>query len=219
MITTETKDNRIELRINEDLLNKIDDWRKKQGKFDFSRSDAVRYMIKSSTDDFKLSEQERISLYLSLLILKRDAQENEFLSKEKIDLALKAILYGHDWALKEIMSEMLVVPDKQTDVDFVYDVLNMFRVLTFSNRLLGDDAIPSEKISFKGFDNNDESELCSIALFILHDMDKYRELNKDRYELESAMTMKSVYEDMLKKYKKLYKGDPLTKEEIEQIIN
>ena len=219
MVNKNLKENRVELRINNELLERIDNWRKKNGDLDISRSDAIRSMIKSCCYDFKLSEQQRIFMLLILADLKGNSSENAVIGKKDIDIAIKAILEGHDWALKEIWDGCLVEPDNPDDVRFVYDVLDMFRVLTFSNKVLGDDKLLSDNLNFKGFDSNEESKLCSITFFILEHLDKYAESKKERCELEALRPMKPVYINMLKKYKRIYKGGLLTKEQIEQIIN
>lgn len=61
----------------------------------------------------------------------------------------------------------------------VIDILSMFSALTFSYRNLSDKTgIEEWKITFNGFDGNNEGDYLAYAKFFMHELDRFEELQK-----------------------------------------
>ena len=213
------KDIRIELRVDEQTVEEIDMWRKEHHQLDLSRSEAIRLMIKKCTrDEYNLTIAERLQLMLSSEILKAVAPHNNLVDVKSLNNFIDALSSGHDWAIKEIMPGVITETDKTDDVEFVYSVLNMFRIIKFSLNEIQDNSDLSNKLKFKGFDNNEEPEFHSICLFILYHLEKYRELQDKSIQDGAMMPMVKQYVKMLEKYQKIYKGELLTKDELTSLL-
>lgn len=203
--------NRLEIRMNDDLLNAIDDWCENYGA-GCSRSEAIRTILDENVrEEHKLTFAERISLSLQLKEMIENArnkpkqEQNEYEIKE-LELALCCVEEGHDWALKDVFP-FVSNPDKKSDVDFVFDVLTMFRNIKNAYNMLSNRE-KSEIIDlpkFDGFDGNHESNLLSIARFILEKLERFYGDFDYLTDLNSHANRVDYYSNLLEKYNLIWK--------------
>lgn len=175
---------RFEMRIDSELLERLDNWRNIKGDTP-SRAEAVRRLIEAGlanenegrppqfTDGEKL-----IALMVGDLIkgLKVETDMN-------ISLVEKAIYGGHNWALGwEMPGIFHGHADSLSDVRFVVDVLDMWTFLeeayetlrdVDNQRLVAEVGPIGENIAFSGFDGNKESEYLSIVRFLVEDLGRF----------------------------------------------
>lgn len=143
-----------------------------------------------------------LSLQLKEMLEKERSKPNQDQDEiKKLEFALCCVEEEHDWALKEVFpfeSE----PDKDSDVKFVFDVLNMFRNIKNAYNKLSD----SEKREigdlpkFDGFDGNNESNLLSITRFILENPERFPGDFDCLTYLNSHAPRIAYYSDVLEKY-------------------
>lgn len=210
---------RLELRVDQDLVDLIDKWRKNHSHLDMSRSEAIRTLIMQNAEDFHFTEQQRYMFLMQLVQLKNSSADNSFLNKEQIENLIEAIISGHDWAIKEIMPAVtLSEPDKTADVKFVYDVLNMFSILKYSISLLKDSSNSFDNLKFKGFDDNKEVNLYSICSYIQKNLKKYSDLIPLDNEF-TYMEMRPHYTKLLERFNEYSKFGALDEEQLVQLNN
>lgn len=181
---------RFEMRIDSDLLERLDAWGSEQDDTP-SRAEAVRRLIELGlshgtkgraphfTDGEKL-----ITLMLTDLLKGLNVE-----TETNIDLVRNAIYGGHYWALGwEMPGVYHGHNDKESRVGFVVDVLDMWSFMEEGYEVLSDegkeqlakDAEPfGTHVKFLGFDGNNEAEYMSIATFLVRDLDRFTRF-KDR---------------------------------------
>ena len=209
--------NRLEIRMNDDLLNAIDDWCENYGA-GCSRSEAIRTILDENVrGEHKLTFAERIILSLQLREMiekERSKPQHEQMESviNELEIALCCVEEGHDWALKDIFP-FVANPDKKSDVDFVFNVLTMFRNIKNAYNTLSDRE-KSEIVDlpkFDGFDGNHESNLLSIARFILEKLERFYGDFDYLTDLNSHANRVDFYSKLLEKYNTIwekYKGLP-----------
>lgn len=224
---------RFEMRIDSDLLERLDQWR--QGEEDTpSRAEAVRRLIEAGlAHDNKgrvphLSDGEKlIAVMLGDLIKKLDVE-----TETNVDFVQKVIYGGHYWALGwEMQGIFHGHADKQTRVRFVVDVLDMWSFMEEAFEKLSKDdkarlakeADPWGKhVEFPGFDGNNESEHLGIARFLIEDMDRFNRFRDRKRELNSHHPTLESYGKMLRVFEPIRKtliGRGLSVEEMVAIFN
>ena len=129
----------------------------------------------------------------------------------------------YDWIFEHISDDMPI-----EDCRFVLDVLDMYRVMTFSlGKLPENDRLKSDHFAiFRGFDGNEESSLFGYTRYFIVDLKRYDELRKNIEDLDGFNThipMREAYERMLREWKEVRKqiraGESLPRNEIERILN
>lgn len=187
---------RFEMRIDSDLLERLDNWRTDEDDRP-SRAEAVRRLIEAGlAHDNKgrapqLSDGEKlIALMLCDVIKKLDIE-----SETDINLVEKVIFGGHYWALGwEMPGIFHGHADKQSRVRFVVDVLDMWSFLEEAIEELDDEA--RERVAteaapfgkhakFPGFDGNNEAEHLSIARFLVNDLERFTRFREGHGDLNS----------------------------------
>jgi uncharacterized protein len=125
--------------------------------------------------------------------------------------------YGEifNWLSEEVSEEL---------TKEVWDILQMYRSLNFSyHNLENNEAVNKDELKFRGFDGNDETNYMVYAKFVLHDLDRYKELwddgkfpdyNTHSSSLPKYRRMLSVWGAMSDRY-----NNNLTAEQISEIIN
>lgn len=122
---------------------------------------------------------------------------------------------NYEWLLRDFSDEMSVGECKE-----VWDILEMYRAITFSIERHGADpyAIPGSK--FPGFDGNLESQLLAYVTYILVDLERYEELRGNsilpRYDSHSPMILK--YRAMLDRWRMANSESLLSLEQIRHIL-
>jgi uncharacterized protein YfbU (UPF0304 family) len=199
------KSERFEMRLDEETIAKVDEWRSEQGDMP-SRAEAMRRLIelgleKSKTPMVRFSDGEKL-----LFMVLRDMCKQLNLKKGETDLDFMAqVIYGgHYWAPKWTMPGLYHDhEDRESDVRFVVNVLDMWSFMEAGYAALNKkdkDQIATEvgplgrSVKFTGFDGNNESELMSIAMFVVRDMDRFAEF-KGR-DMNSHLPMAAAYRKM-----------------------
>lgn len=168
-------------------------------------------------NEFNLTEKERLSYILQLLILEKLSPKDE--TYKNIREALENGFIHHYKDLKEIfLYRELSIEDSK----FVLDVLEMYRGLTYSAKDLSIENM--NDVRFQGFDGNDDLEvkMMSYTKYFMEDLDRYPEIRdqcKNYYN--SHMQMKPKYERMLSIWKKLSNDERyrMPPEVIESVLN
>jgi uncharacterized protein YfbU (UPF0304 family) len=223
---------RFEMRIDSELLDRLDRWRKAEDDAP-SRAEAVRRLIEAGLAHDNqgpaphLSDGEKlIAMMLGDLIkaLRIDVETD-------VELVRKVIFGGHYWALGWEMPGLFHNhSDKQRHVRFVMDVLDMwsfvedaFEKLDESDRKRLAAAVGplGEHVEFLGFDGNEESEHFGIARFLVEDLERFTRFRKGHRDLNSHCPTLGRYAAMLKVFEPIRKtliGRRLTPDELAALL-
>lgn len=199
------KSERFEMRLDEEILGRVDEWRSEQSDLP-SRAEAMRRLIEQG-----LARQKSTAVSLTdgeklLFMILRDMCKQLNLKKGETDLELMAsVIYGgHYWAPRWEMSGLFHDhQDKESDVRSVVNVLDMWSFIESGYAKLGKkekDQIAADvgplgrSVQFIGFDGNNESELMSISMFLIDDMRRFSEF-KGR-DMNSHLPMAAAYRKM-----------------------
>lgn len=223
---------RFEMRIDSELLDRLDEWRDDQDDRP-SRAEAVRRLLDVGlvynprgraphlTDGEKL-----IAVMLSDLIKASGAQV-----ETDVDLVRKVIFGGHYWALGwEMPGIFHGHSDKQRRVRFVVDVLEMWSLIEEAfekldesdrKRLAAVVGPLGEDVEFPGFDGNEESEHLGIARFLVEDLERFTRFREGHRDLNSHCPTLDRYAAMLKVFEPIRKtlvGRRLTPDELAALL-
>ena len=183
MVRTE----RLELRIDEDLLQRIDDWMEQTGRAS-SRSDALRQLV-----DIGLGAMTGKTIHLSAgdklnFMMLRDIMKHLKIkdAETDVDFVAETIYGGHYWAPTwEMQGLFHKHTDRPADVTLVVDTLDMWDFIEGCIEKLTPDETERLKAAnhgylpkFAGFDGNNETSLMSIARFIVEKMDRFSRFKK-----------------------------------------
>ncbi|MEC4722794.1 YfbU family protein [Noviherbaspirillum sp. CPCC 100848] len=178
---------RLELRLDEDFIERIDTWMEETGKAS-SRSDAVRQLV-----DIGLSTMTGKSIHLTdgdklNFMMLRDIVKHLKIKDTETDVELVAeSLYGgHYWApIWEMQGLFHKHADQPADVSLVVDTLDMWDFIEGRIEKLSPDEVEKLKAAnhgylpkFAGFDGNNESTLMGIARFLVEKMDRFSRFKK-----------------------------------------
>ena len=206
------KNERLELRVDERLLNEIDSWVEANDSY-MSRAEAVRQLItlglqtaNQPTSSAKLTDGDKIIIQM-IADLGRPDNAKELNNKD----VLEAIYGGHYWAIKSELTGLLHDhSDSPAAVKHVVDVLDMWSFLEEAWAKFDDSqkkqvsgAFPdywSEPV-FAGFDGNNESECMGIAQHYVDVMGRFSRF-KGR-SLNSHFPTREKYNAMYAKFKKI----------------
>jgi len=177
---------RLELRLDGDFLTRIDEWMEQNGRVG-SRSEAVRQLVDiglaaASGKAIHLSDGDK----LNFMMLRDIVKHLKIKGETNADFVADSIFGGHYWAPTwEMQGLFHNHADKPADVSFVVDVLDMWDFIEARiEKLTPEDA---EKLKaanhgylpqFNGFDGNNESELMSIARFLVKKMERFSRFTK-----------------------------------------
>lgn len=176
MVRTE----RLELRVDEDLLQRIDDWMEQTGRAS-SRSDAFRQLV-----DIGPSAMTGKTVHLSagdklnFMLLRDIAKHLKVPTETDVDLMAEVIYGGHYWAPAwEMQGLFHNHADRPADGSLVVDVLDMWSFIKGRVEKLEPSDLEKVKTAnyghaprFAGFDGNNEAELMSIARFLVEKMNR-----------------------------------------------
>lgn len=202
---------RFEMRMDEDILERVDRWRDAQEGVP-SRAEAMRRLIelgleRGGSESVKFTDGEK-----ALLLMVRDILKHlEVDSEVNADFLSEVIYGGHYWAPKwEMQGLFHGEEDDPNDVHFVVEVMAMWSDIERSYAKLSKkdrekvekDAYPfGARVEFEGFDGNNESSLVGIARFLVRKMGRFDEF-ADR-DLNSHMPRVDMYRRMVKTWKPL----------------
>lgn len=200
------KSARFEMRLDTDLLNRVDNWRSQQDDLP-SRAEAVRRLVETTLsgepdEELKLKKPERLIVWMLSEILKANA---DYKDQEKVTLIQEAIYGGHFWALDWEMHGVLHShSDRKSAVSLVVDTLDMWGFVErayagFSpedrTKVEAEVKYIGKDPKFSGFDGNNESEHMAIAHFMIENLGRFQDF-KDR-SFNSHLPMVSRYRTML----------------------
>ena len=207
------KTERFELRLDEDILKRIDNWRSQQGDVP-TRAEAMRRLAetglaRSSPEVITFRPADRL-----IIAMLRDLSKPPDVKGEiNADLVMSAIYGGHYWALKSHTTGMPThlfhnQEDNKEDVEFVTDVLAMWDFIEFAYQELSKkdkERIATEVdnpfgkfVQFRGFDDhssNGESDLRHIARFMIMELGSFQTTFGGR-DLNSHVPMAAEYRRM-----------------------
>lgn len=185
------KSERLELRLDADMVEKLDEWRSEEG---ISRSEAVRQLVEDglaarSRTDLRLSNPEKLMTWMLAQVLRnqiserKDKKNNSYDLKD-VDLIEQAIYGGHFWALDWEMSGVLHnhVDDRKR-VTAVVDILDMWSFIEEAcqrfdqvdrKRLVDEVGSWADNPQFLGFDGNNETEYLGIAQFLVEKLNRFQ---------------------------------------------
>lgn len=175
------RNERLELRVDEDLLQRIDDWIEQTGRAS-SRSDALRQLV-----DIGLGTMTGKAIHLNagdklnFMLLRDIAKHLKVPTETDVDLMAEAIHGGHYWAPAwEMQGLFHSHADRPADVSFVVNVLDMWSFIEERVEKFEPGDLERVKAAnyghapkFAGFDGNNEAELMSIARFLVEKMNRF----------------------------------------------
>ena len=178
------KGERFELRLDEQILSRIDSWRAEQSDLP-SRAEAMRRLVelgisRSGRRPVRFSDGEKL-----LFMMLRDLYKRLKITDAEIDpdFLAEVIFGGHYWAAEwKLPSIFHGHEDDADDLKFVLDVLEMWdrieagyaQLSKKDKAKLERDAAPlGRDAKFPGFDGNSESNLLGIAGFLVDEMDRF----------------------------------------------
>lgn len=174
---------RFEMRLGEDILARVDDWRSEQADVP-SRAEAMRRLIESGlarkkSDMVNFSDGEKLILW----VLRDMCKGMNIKGDVETEFIVDVISGGHYWAPRwEMQGIFHDYQDNPEDVRFVVDVLDMwsfmeeaFEALSVKDKeLLKVEAKPyGEYVEFIGFDGNNETSYMGIARFLIDKMNRF----------------------------------------------
>ncbi len=207
----QAKTERFELRLDEDLIEGVDDWRTAQDDVP-SRAEAVRRLVEAglrvkSKGAVELTDGEKL-----ITLMLRDVIKHLKVSGEvDTDLVSSAIFGGHLWGLKWDMEGLFHGhADNPRVVSETVDVLDMWSFIEFGYaKLTKEEKARVEKeappfgkhVVFRGFDGNYEGEHMSVARFLIEKMGRFsnfkgRDLNSHAPSLAAYRRMLPMFEPM-----------------------
>lgn len=181
------KTERLELRLDEELVERIDTWINETGQAS-SRSDAVRQLV-----DIGLGTVTGKSIHLTdgdklNFMMLRDIMKHLKIKDTETDVELVAetIYGGHYWAPTwEMQGLFHKHADRPADVNLVVKTLDMWDFIEGCIEKLTPDEAERLKVAnhgylpkFAGFDGNDEPSLLSITHFIVEKMERFSRFKK-----------------------------------------
>lgn len=202
----QAKTERFEMRLDPSILERVDDWRR--GESDLpSRSEAIRRLVEVGLGS-KQGTQPQISdgEKLTLLMLCEVAKKLGIKEGPEPDFVESVLYGGHLWGLKWKYSGIFHdhVDDGQTVAE-VTDILDMwdflesgFKALSASDKeQVKVKAAPfGDRVSFPGFDGNNESSHMGVAGFLIEKLERFTRF-RERAHLNSHMPSLAGYRRML----------------------
>lgn len=227
-----TKTERFEMRMDEELLTRLDKWRAQQPDVP-NRTEAVRRLLEASLANatprksIQLSDGEKL-----LTMMMCDLYAHVGLSEGGIDpKKIASVIHGgHLWAPKWDMQGLFHDhEDDPENAEFVASVMDMWSFIEDSyvelsksdKDLVAAEAGPLGKNpKFKGFDGNNEFELMAIAMHFIDGMNRFKSF-KGR-SMNSHAPMVRRYRQMLQVFEPIRDsllGGELSAKQIIAILN
>lgn len=207
------KTERFEMRLDPDILERVDNWRSCQGDVP-SRAEAIRRLVETglasatSTREFHPTNSEKLMMWMLAELLKL---QKGYENRDTALLIQDAIYGGHFWALEwELTGLLHGHVDSKAALRLVVDTLDMWTFIERAYADFSDDEknrIQSEVGSwakdpqFMGFDGNHESEYMSIAQFLVEKLRRFesfkgRSFNSHMPRVEAYRQMVAMFEPM-----------------------
>lgn len=212
------KSERFEMRLDEKVLQEVDQWRRDQPDLP-SRSEAVRRLVAAgleargteSDTPVRFTDGEKL-----LLIMMRDLFKRLNIEDPEVDpeFIAQVIWGGHYWAAEwDLPGVFHRDSDDRRDLNYVQDVLDMWdrlergfdRLQKSDKERVAQEAAPlGKKVRFPGFDGNNEGRFLGIARFLTNQMERWtRFAGRD---LNSHMPTTAMYKRMLEAFEPMKKS-------------
>jgi uncharacterized protein YfbU (UPF0304 family) len=209
------KTERFELRLDEDTVARIDNWRALQADLP-SRAEAMRRLVelgigRSQHESVRFTDGEKL-----LLLMMRDLYRHLHVTNAESDpeFIAEVIFGGHFWAPKwKLLGVFHDHEDDPRDLHWVLNVLDMwdrieagYERLSKKDRIaIARDAAPlGEHVRFPGFDGNNEAAALGIASFLVNKMERFSRFAKR--DLNSHLPTRDTYQRMLKVFEPMRKN-------------
>lgn len=225
------KSERFEMRLDQQMLDRLDAWRDAQDG-EFSRAEAVRRLLDRALESagrtsVAISGAER--LIIGLLAEVHRATVPAEARELEPDFIMSAINGGHNWALEWKYSGLLhhLVDDRRT-MSEVVQILDMWTYVESSFNRLSESAktrieeetgTTRERFKFAGFSGNDETEHLSVATFLIEQLGRFSNF-KER-EIDFHFPIIDRYRRMLRVFEPLrarYMGEPLASPDLVAVL-
>lgn len=200
---------RFEMRVDEEMLSRVDKWRDKQNDAP-TRAEAMRRLLelglaKSSDEAVNFTDGEKLLFFMMRDLYKHLKVQGEI----DADFISSMILGGHYWAAKwDLQHTFNNHQDDPRDVRFVANVLDMWEFIESGYEKLSKkekdrvekEAEPFGKhVRFSGFDGNHEPAHIGITRFFVEDMGRWyrfkgREFNSHSPKVATYRRMLGVFE-------------------------
>ena len=166
--------------------------------------------------DITLTPYQRLNLYNQYTILEQLSliQNDELEAKTYAKLA-KIVFEGYSHEYYEI-TDVIQEEFPFANAAFVWDVLDMYSCIYDSYNRIAKPKISSEKIKFRGFDGNYETELMCYCSFIVNDLERYTEFKGGDFNSHAPSVHK--YSDMLKKWNEFGKPNNMSEQQIKSLF-
>lgn len=204
-----TKSERFEMRLDADIIGRVDQWRAQQPNLP-TRAEAMRRLVetglaKAGSESVQFSDGEKLIAFMLRDIYKHLKINGEIDPEFVSDV----LCGGHYWAPKWEMTGIYHNhEDDPRDVRFVVDVLDMWSFIEEGYEALSKkdkdrvekEASPFGKhVKFAGFDGNHEVPLLGIARFFPEKLDRFtrfqgRSLNSHAPKSDTYRRMLHVFE-------------------------
>lgn len=210
----QAKTERFELRLDEDVLARVDDWRSERDDSP-SRAEAIRQLLEAglrvkSRDAVEFSDGEKMIVLMLCDLMKHLKVRGD----TNPDFLQSVIFGGHYWGLKwDLTGVFHGHVDKPEVVREVGNMLDMWSFIEFGYAKLSQkekervekEAPPFGKhVKFSGFDGNYESEHLSVAGFFIKDMGRFS--NFKGRDLNSHAPLLPAYRRMYRLFKPMRTG-------------
>ena len=232
------KTERFEMRLDENILTRIDHWRSQQGDVP-ARAEAMRRLVetglaRSSPEVITFRPADKLIIAMLTDLYKHLKVKGEI----DAELVVSALYGGHHWALTWQATGMPTHlfhnhEDKREDFTFVVDVLDMWDFIETAfqklpkqdkNRIAAEVNSPLGKhVKFFGFDDhsqNGESGLLHIAQFIVEKLGSFKSTFGGR-DLNSHIPMAYKYRKMYRVFEPIRKtliGTTLNTDQLIEIL-
>jgi len=201
------KTERFEMRLDQETLQKLDNWRSNQPDLP-SRAETVRRLLEIGLSTMvRLSDGEKLIISMLCDLYKRSQIDGD------IDPSFveEALLGGHYWALRwQYPGLFNMEADSIETVHEVGDVLEVWWFLEQSYAELSEkdkDRVKKEaepfgdNVVFRGFDGNEEAEYLNIAEFLIDKMNRFtyfkgRDLNSHMPSIKWHRRMVRAFKPM-----------------------
>lgn len=199
---------RFEMRLDEELLERLDGWRANQSDLP-SRSEAARRLISSGLEartaaggDVVIANSDRLIISLLCDLLKAQGVQGE----NDPDFIMSTILGGHFWAFKMQSHLFHSQVDDHATMREVVDTLDMWDFIESSIAKLKKaerDALDevARMTEFIGYDGHTETEHMGVAHHLIHTMGRFGKYKQRALDSHSPT---------VSRYRKIYRAfEPL----------
>lgn len=168
----------------------------------------------------QLNKKDRLALYNQYEILKYLNPEES----EGYNVKQEILLNGYKYNYKSLVENFSDGVEEEIS-EFVVQVFAMYRMLKGSYKKLKEDEknkVDVDKLSFKGYDSNEEMDFYLYADFLINEYKRFNEIKEDENtEMDSHRNMVGTYKKMLSRWKEMCSGENecLSAEDINQIID